>query len=331
MKPMKAVPSRLLTGLRSICLICGVLQGSLLPAQAGPASPISGSNKGPGPAASLRRFNLEIGDYRGISDLVRDANGSFWAIPERQRALLQLRLAGDHPGLESTPVPVRGMSTDVDFESLACLPDGRFVAGTETQRSNRSSDLICILRIDQGVAHVTDQISMPYKLWDDMRAHANDGIEGLCAVDSFLFAAVESAQMSSSGQRYAPLGRYHLDKKTWETFGIQLSTRIGKVSAITCRPDPQDAKRIELLAIERHFGVSRLLRVRIPMAKDNSTTPTLLIPEVVIDFTRYYASVPNLEGLAWASNGDLYIISDNDFGRVSGPTQVLVVPASRLH
>ncbi len=282
------------------------------------------------PVESLRRFALEVGDYKGISDLARGPDGAFWGLPERQRAFLRLRLTGEHPGLSASPVPVRGAASDADLESLTCLEDGRFLVGTETQHSSRAFDAIEVLRIDDGVAHVVDKIRMPYRAWGDMRTHANAGIGGLCHVGRSLFAAVESAQITAKGKRYGPLGRYDLDKKSWETFAIGLTSRIGKVSAISCREDPQHSDRIELLAIERHFGVSRLLRVRIPKAVDASATPTLLIPELVLDFTRYYASVPNLEGLAWADNGDLYIISDNDFGRVIGPTQVIVVPASRL-
>ena len=185
------------------------------------------------PVESLRRFSLELGDYRGISDLTRDANGVFWAIPERQRALLRLRLVGDRPGLEATPVPVRGVSSDVDFESLTSLADGRFLAGTETQRSQRRFDLIDICASTRAWPTLPTSSACP------TGPGTTCGPTPTTASRACAPWARASLRRSKAPRSAAPpsatllWGRYDLDKKAWETFGIELTTRIGKVSAIS--------------------------------------------------------------------------------------------------
>ena len=271
--------------------------------------------------AGVKRFPIDAGEFTGLSDLTIDAAGHFWSLPERNAHLLRLNLTREHPGLDDAPIPLDGVPEGADTESLVWLSDNHFAMGTETQVQSRSADVILLATVERGRAKVTETITLPYKLWH-MRANANDGLEGLCSAGNQLIAGVETVEHTADGKRFAPIGRYDLAKKTWTPYALLLTSKIGKISALACRL-PKGSKEIEVVAIERHFGVSRLLHFNLPA---NAPAPAPILPDVLVDFGQVIDAVPNFEGVAWSPDGDLFIISDNDFGIVTGPTQIVVIP-----
>jgi hypothetical protein len=273
--------------------------------------------------AGVRRFVIDTGEFAGLSDLTIDASGHFWSAPEHTRALVRLNLTKDEPGIDDAPIPLEGVPAGADTESVAWMAEGKFAVGTETQVSHRPSDDVLLVSVEKGRARVTQRIPLPYKLWN-LDAKANDGIEGLCYAAGHLVAGVEPVGRLPDGKRFAPIGRYDSATKSWTPFQLRLTSHIGKISALACRAGKGESK-ITVLAIERHFGVSRLLRFTIP---ETGTAADVIIPEVLVDFGRVIDAVPNLEGVTWSPQGDIFVLSDNNMGFVTGPTQVIFLPHS---
>ena len=283
---------------------------------------VSSNPEGAAAAAhsGVQRFTVDVGDNTGLSDLTIDNAGHFWAVPERQRVLLRLNLTRDNPGLDDAPIPLDGVPEGLDTESLAWLSDGHFAVGTETQVKGRLSDDILMVSVEGGRAKVQSRLQLPYRLWH-MRGRANDGIEGLCYAAGQILASVETTDVTADGKRFAPIGRYDFKTATWTPFSLLLTSRIGKISGMACRA-AKGASDIEVLAIERHFGISHLLRFVIPLHGEGA----VIKPEIYVDFGKIVDAVPNLEGVAWSPEGDTYLLSDNDFGIVTGPTQAIMIP-----
>ena len=263
---------------------------------------------------------VDTGEYKGLSDLTGDGRGHYWSAPERQRVILKLNLSSERPGLDGAPVPLEGVPDGTDTEAVVWLSDNHFAMGTETQVDKRPSDDILLVTVENGRAKVTQKIPMPYKLWNTL-ANTNEGIEGVCAAAGKLLATSESAALTEDGKRYAPLGRYDLSSRAWTPFKLMLTSRIGIISALSCRAD-QDTNVLEVVALERYIGVSHVLRFRVPLAGPGTT----IVPDVTMDLGKLLDTVPNIEGVAWSPQGDLYILSDNDFGVVTGPTQMIAIP-----
>lgn len=271
-------------------------------------------------SAGVRRFVIDTGENTGLSDLTIDRGGHFWSAPERQRFILRLNLTQEHAGVDDAPIPLEGIPDGYDTESITWISDGKFYMGTETQKWHRPVDKIFAVSVEGGRAHVTGHIDFPYSVWG-VQARSNDGLESVCYVNGHLWAASESTGTLPDGKRFAPLGRYDAASKTWTPYQVQLTSRIGKLSAMNCRVETT-THRLEFLAVERHFGVSHLLHFSI----DENDPSRLVKPELLMDFGRVIDAVPNYEGVAWAPSGDIYLISDNDMGFVTGPTQGLHLP-----
>ncbi|HET6344005.1 MAG TPA: esterase-like activity of phytase family protein, partial [Myxococcota bacterium] len=238
------------------------------------------------------------------------------------RHLLRLNLTQNAPGIDGAPIPLDGVPAAADVESVTWLSEGKFAIGTETQKAHRPSDDVFLVSVEKGRAKVTSRIPLPYKLWD-LDAKANDGIEGLCNAAGHLIAGAEPVGRLPDGKRFAPIGRWDPATKSWTPFKLRLTSHIGKISGLACRTEKGDTK-ITVLAIERHFGVSRLLRFTLP----ESGPGDVIIPEVLVDFGRVIDAVPNLEGTTWSPQGDIFVLSDNNMGFVTGPTQVIFLPHS---
>ncbi|MFW5739810.1 MAG: hypothetical protein ACOC1F_05530, partial [Myxococcota bacterium] len=88
----------------------------------------------------------------------------------------------------------------------------------------------------------------------------------------------------------------------------------GKLSALDCHLDDDE---IEVVAIERHFGVARLLSFELEPGSDE----TVVAPESVIDLAPFFERIPNMEGISAAREG-IFIVTDRGDG---GVTERLVV------
>ena len=257
-------------------------------------------------------------DLAGLSGLGADPEGRLWTVPERTRVVLPLRVEGTRVVADGKPVPLRDVPAGADTESLAWLSSETLAMGTET-RARRDGDAVLLVRREEDAFRVFDRIELPYAFWG-LTPEPNRGIEGLCAAGNRLVAGLE-VSARRDGERDAPLAIFDLETKTWSFGWLRLTSERGKISALTCRVQDGDGTLIEVRAIERHFGVSRLLAFTLP----SSMPETPIEPKVVRSLLEKGDGAPNYEGLAWLPDGRLVLVADNHFGRVSGPVLTRVL------
>lgn len=279
------------------------------------------------------RWSLEVGTMSGFSSLGRDPGGALWSTPENGEFLVPVELTSGAPGVAGPALGIAGVPPGWDVESLAWLEDGRVALGTETQEDGRTQDAVLIARRQGNSLRVEDRILLPYGLWN-MRARRNRGIEGLCRVGRHLVAGVESV-WQHEGRRLAPVAVYDLAAETWSPLSVELTTPTGRLSAVACRPIPMAASgrtsarpevaALEVLAIERHFEVARIVRFEIPPGRPAGPSPSIRV-DVVADLTTLLEDRPNPEGIElYAGTDRLVVMIDNNYGGIRGPTEVLVL------
>lgn len=251
------------------------------------------------------------GDWRGVSGL---AVADGWiAVEERGHRLLIREFQR-----ELRAVPVQGVPAGLDLEAVAVGADGVWL-GTEGQ-GERDQELL--LRVvpegaDEGAARVVEERALPYAPFG-LRGEHNRGVEGLCAAGDVLLAGAEVSR-EVDGLRRAPAWLLQADGSV-RPLWLGLRSRTGKLAALDCRQDGAD-----LLAwgIERHFGVRRVLRWRIPPGPDLA----VVLPEASWDLEPALSGAPNPEGLALVGQDadgsvEVLVITDNESGPRLGPTRL---------
>lgn len=298
--------------------------------------------------AGLRRVEVEAGRYIGLSDLsaerLADGSRKLWLVPERQRALLHLEAprtggatyvsgtsdAVSRPQLlQARPAArsIEGVPPYLDTESMAVLGDGKFALGTEAPWPNRTHDDVLFVTLQAGVARVTHTVPFAYAPYG-LSGGSNAGIEGLCSDGVVLLATSETSGDLPDGGRFAPLGRLGANDKAFVPYRLQLTSPTGRISALACRPNKDGGEAAtEVVAIERHYGVARLLHFVLPHALPPGA---LLRPQVALDLEPLVRPLVNYEGVSWLDDGDLLLVADNSIGFATGPTEGLVVPAGML-
>ena len=254
----------------------------------------------------------------GVSDLTAWGR-LFLAVPERQRVLAPFEV--HERGVSPKPfLPLTGVPEVLDVESIAVLPNDEVALGTEPKIDSRTRDRILIASLGPAGAKVKAEIWFDYQPYG-IHAETNRGIEGLCFADGRLLASAEQV-VEQNGHRYAPIQSYDFATKRWAQYRARLTTDSGKISAITCR---KTEKAREVVAVERHYSVSRLVRYTLPLLDGGGD----LEPELLIDLAELYReTIPNFEGIARLDDGRFLLISDNDYGGKQGPTHIaLVKPA----
>jgi hypothetical protein len=257
-------------------------------------------------AASALFEVVPIAAPPGMSDLTIDEHGVLWAISERDRIVIEIEL-----GKPPIQHPLEGVDFGLDTEAMLALGGGRFVIGIEGGTSAVAGILTAELRGANGV--VTGK-----RLFTDAELGVtptiNHGIEAVCGRDGELLAAAETVGKLPDGQRWAPILRVRRDEV--HTSRLLLTTKVGKISAMYCTI--ADDGTAQVIAIERHFGVVRLLRFT--ASRDTADiTPTLdldLFPILHDNF--------NMEGITKLPDGRLVLINDNQNKAAEGPTQLFV-------
>ncbi|MEC9070937.1 MAG: esterase-like activity of phytase family protein [Myxococcota bacterium] len=243
----------------------------------------------------------------GVSGLARHADGSLWLSPERQRALIRQ----DPSGTSMQIYPLEGVPEGLDTESIAWLPDGRLALGTE-RVAHRGEDPILFARIEgERVVVEEETLSFSYAPWG-LTAQPNRGLEGLTLAGDWLIALSEM-DPEDAGERRAPLGAYNLKESRWEHTLVSLTSPTGRMSAIDCVLT--DGGALHCLAIERHYGVSRVLsfHLHFPLAPVTN-------PACVQNLTPHIGGRTNMEGVLQGSAGTGLLVNDNSSDPKTVPT-----------
>ena len=268
--------------------------------------------RGPG-----RIVALDTG-VAGLSGLTLDEHGAFWAPGEDGAAVVRI----DPETFGVTRYAVAGGPVKTDLEAMAWVDGTRFMLGTETQEKGRLSDLILDARLDAARLVVTPVGNLDYARWN-LTAPDNRGIEGICHVDGVLILATELVERQR-GRRWAPLGMFDPKTQTWTAHRVGLTSKTGKLAAMDCR---MANGSIEALAVERHYGVSRLLRFKIAQGPEGQW----IEPTIAADLSDLISPLPNFEGLAWLKDGSAALVTDNKHrGGPRGPSRLYMVPASAI-
>lgn len=272
----------------------------------------------PGPApAAVEVHTLDLPDHPGISGAARAPGGAIVVVAERAQDLIDLGPSGEG---EPRISPIEGLPQGADLESLAWLGPTQLAIGTERHRPFRRSDPVLIAQLTAGAARVEGEEEVSYAPWG-MWAETNRGIEGLCAAGGALLAGVEDT-LEVDGRRVAPLALKLAGQAGWSPFDLPLTTATGKLSSLECAPSA-DGRSLEALAIERHYGVSRVLTFTVPLSAAEGRRT--LNPTVLVDLTQVGGPLPNFEGLVRLDDGRLWIVADNSSGEEVKPAAVWVV------
>ncbi len=270
----------------------------------------------PGPKpAGLADLALPQEALRGVSGLAQRLPGEFWAVGERNHLLVPLRVSGEKTEV-APAVKVVGVPEGFDLEALAFLDADHLVFGTEAD-VEREQDAILLADLKGKTATISGLLTFDYQSYG-IKAKKNKGVEALCVAGNYLVAISEMV-LEEKDQRFAPLGIYQLQEKKWHYGRIQLTSKTGKISALSCT---QNGERLQLFAIERHYEVMRLISAESSL----NLTEKQLSSKVVTDLAGHLGKeTPNLEGLALGPNR-IWLISDNEYTHLQGPTHWVSIP-----
>jgi hypothetical protein len=241
----------------------------------------------------------------GISDLTADDKGTLWAIAERERVVIEIAPDGSFKRH-----PIEGVEDGLDTEGLVWLGNGQFGLGLEATHKPIAAVAFADLDGDKLVVHDINKLGS-YGLGVEITS--NHGIESVCGTKDELIAVTESVITQSDGARDAVLVRVRPGET--QMSNLRLTTTKGKISALYCTVDADG--NLEALAIERHYGVERLLHFA---AKRSDRQIT---PELVLDLAPILHDSLNLEGITKLPDGRMVLVNDNQGDEVKGPTELL--------
>ncbi|HUJ62891.1 MAG TPA: esterase-like activity of phytase family protein [Kofleriaceae bacterium] len=245
----------------------------------------------------------------GVSDLARDDRGKLWAIPERDRVVLEVSF----PDGAIVRHPLDGAPEHVDTESMAWLGAGKFAIGTEGQDAPTASILWAEARGDRIVVTSERPITD-----EELGLHmkVNHGAEGMCGRGDDLLVGIEETGRLAGGQRWAPIVRLHAGTLVG-TSRLLLTSATGKISALACTFGADG--RADVYAIERHYEVSRIIHFSVaPIAGE-------ITPEIVMDLDPLFHGAFNMEGIVRLPDGRFVLVNDNQGHKAEGPTALFVL------
>lgn len=250
----------------------------------------------------------------GLSGLTWLPEGRLLAVSERAAKVVLLDPARRRP---AEVRPVEGVPEGLDLESITSLGGDRVALGTESQDARRRSDLVLLGTLGPDGVRVDQAMELAWAPFG-IQPEANHGLEAVCAAGGTLVAIGEEVG-SADGRRYAPVWLRALSGGPVRTARLLLSSDEGKPSGVSCRIGPDRA--LQLTAVERHFSTIRLVEWTIPEAGAEPRAPTS-----VLDLAPALgADPPNPEGVALDPAGGVWLVSDNDYGGVSGPGKLVRV------
>jgi len=253
---------------------------------------------------------IRVATAPGLSGLAADDAGGLWTVAERDHRAYRIVLdAQNKPALET--FVVEGTSEKLDLEGIGWLGRDRFALGTEGRVDGVATILLAERRA-QTLA-VTSSIKLSAaQIGIDLPA--NHGAEGVCGSGETIFVAIEGAG-TADGKRFAPIVRI-TNNEVVRAHRMWLTTKTGKLSALDCTVAADGTA--EVIAIERHFTVTKILRFTIP-ATGGDITPT-----EALDLGPVLNSRLNLEGIARTTDGRIVAVVDNQWKTLQGPSALVV-------
>lgn len=248
----------------------------------------------------------EVETPPGMSDLTIDEHGVLWGIAERDRIVVELPT-----GKPPVQHHLDGVAFGLDTEAILALGGGAFAIGVEGGVAPTAAILSAELRGDRVVVTGTRALTNQDV---GVELTVNHGIEALCGKAGDLIAAIETVGKTEDGRRWAPLVRVHGDEL--QLTKLFLTTKAGKISGMYCTIGDDGVAQVE--AIERHFGVVRLLKFALPRGATEVT------PELDMDLFPVLHDNWNFEGVTRLPDGRLVLINDNQTDKVRGPTHLFV-------
>ena len=261
----------------------------------------------------MTRVPLTIQAVNGLSGLTTDGNGHLWTVSERDWALIEF-----HKGDILRKVSLPMMGEEIDLEAITWLGGNRFALGSERDLERDQDDIIEIAVIGD-TATIRQRWPLfyhPLKLSPE----PNEGVEALCALgDDWLLAIGEPVVVDeATGERRAPMWRVTTSGKGITHGWLRLTSEEGKIAALACRPMGDDA--YDIIAIERHFGVMRIIGFELFGAEPAASTHTARLHVELVDRIE---GNPNLEGITWGNDGAVWLVVDNAWRRVRGPNELI--------
>lgn len=271
---------------------------------------------------------LQLEKIAGLSGLSSYGANAFISVAERGEVLVIFTAESLRENRHQSMIKVRGLPAGLDMEGIAAGGAQEVWVGTESRASHPKYDRVFRLRIKKDTATVVEEIRFPYL--DFKKAprkinRSNRGIEGLCLTPEFLYVATEAPIQLQDGRRLAAMGRYDLKAKTWTPFYVQLQSKKGKLSALSCLV-ASNSKHSTLLAIERHYEIALVSRIQV---SKTLVAETMISSEQLVDLGQLFKTVPNFEGLLATSENQLWVISDNQSHVISGPSILLKLEADQ--
>lgn len=262
-------------------------------------------------ASGVTVVDLELTSVDGLSGLTIDDRGVLWAVPERDRMLLEL----DGPRV-SRLVPLEGVDPRLDTESIAWIRPGLFAFGTEAAHDSLSEHRILFAAVVDGRAKVVSELSVDLAV-AGLPAQENQGIEGICFANGTLVVALETP-LEKERRRFAAIAsRRWPEDDSFRVRWLALTTSRGKISGLDC--SWEDGSLV-VHAIERHYETMRILR----FALDDGGAATIE-PTVVRDLAALVHGTPNPEGLV-VREDVAFVVLDNHYGRRRSPNELLRIP-----
>lgn len=259
-------------------------------------------------AAAALFDEITIDAPPGTSDLTIDDRGVLWAVAERDRKVIEIALGNGTATVTSHDLT--GIPAGVDTEAITWLGDGSFAIGIEGGTIPLAGIIYAKLTNGSIVAGDTQRFDAAQL---GVAPTINHGIEAVCGKAGQLLAAAEIAGVDPDGTRWASLLRIEGDTTTRAK--VHLTTKTGKISALHCTFDPEGTAHV--LAVERHYGVSRILSFDAPRGA------TDIVPKLEYDLAPVVGSL-NIEGITKLPDGRIVLVNDNQGATSSGPTKLLV-------
>lgn len=261
----------------------------------------------------IERTALPGDALRGLSGLARPPSGgdTYYAVAERLHHVVPLHVGTDG-WVARRPIPMRGVDAELDVEGLAFIDDETLVLATEADHA-RDSEKVLFARWTPREVIVFRLVEFDYEAWGLVPAR-NRGLEGICAAGDQIVAASEMVGQLGA-HRWSPVATYDLAEEAWTPYRVFATSDTGKLSGLTCeRVDGG----LEVTAIERHFDLLHVVRFRLDGRGGDVQA------EIIGDLRPGFAQTPpNFEGIERAGPGVYFLITDNDWRGVRGPTEMI--------